>query len=133
MQELLQKTEADLATMGEERDSASKMRMFLTRLTMAFNQLVTSALNGTYDDVDIVFFNLYEKHRPRRLRATIQNLNTKFADTMRESGAKRRVVTDVEDDLSDAESNEDNAGQMLVSEKDMKRWVAEVNTTPSRV
>ncbi|KIW36744.1 uncharacterized protein PV06_11040 [Exophiala oligosperma] len=126
VQELLQKTEADLATMGEERDSASKMRMFLTRLTMAFNQLVTSALNGTYDDVDIVFFNLYEKHRPRRLRATIQNLNTKFADTMRERGAKRRVVTDVEDDLSEAESNEDNAGQMLVSEKDMKRWVAEV-------
>ncbi len=55
---LLTKSDADLALMGEGRGSASKMRMFLTRGAMAFNQLVTSALNGTYDDVDMTFFNL---------------------------------------------------------------------------
>ncbi|KAK5201682.1 hypothetical protein LTR41_012124, partial [Exophiala xenobiotica] len=46
VRELLTRTEADLATMGEERDSASKMRMFLTRLAMAIDQAVTSTLNG---------------------------------------------------------------------------------------
>lgn len=133
VRELLRKTESDLATMGEEGDNASKMRMFLTRLTMSFNQLVTSALNGTYDDVDMAFFNNYEKYRSHRLRATVQNLNTKFADTMRDRGAKRRVVADLEDDHSDAESNEDDDGQVLVSEKNMKRWVGEVDCTPVRV
>ncbi|KIW22041.1 uncharacterized protein PV07_12559 [Cladophialophora immunda] len=126
VRELLTKTDADLATMGEERDSPSKMRMFLTRLAMSFDQLVTSALNGTYDDVDMTFFNLEEKHRSHRLRATVQDLNTKYADTMRDRGAKRRVVAASEDDCSDTESTEDDDGQILVSEKGMKRWVSEV-------
>lgn len=121
VRELLHKTEADLATMSEERDSALKMRMFLTRLAMAFDQLVASALNGTYDDVDMTFFNLHEKHTSHLLWATVQNLNTKFADTMRDRGAKPRVVVSSEDNYSDTELAEDDDGQILVSENDMKR------------
>ncbi|KAK5215354.1 hypothetical protein LTR72_011590 [Exophiala xenobiotica] len=123
VRELLHKTEADLATMSEERDSALKMRMFLTRLAMAFDQLVASALNGTYDDVDMTFFNLHEKHTSHLLWATVQNLNTKFADTMRDRGAKPRVVVSSEDNYSDTELAEDDDGQILVSENDMKRRV----------
>ncbi|EXJ61698.1 dynamin GTPase [Cladophialophora yegresii CBS 114405] len=126
VRKLLDKTESNLATMGEERDSPSKMRMLLTRLAMAFHQLVTSTLNGTYDDIDVTFFAPDNERMSRRLRATVQNLNTEFADAMRERGAKRRITTASEDSPHDSESNESHNGQMLVTETEMKSWIRQV-------
>ncbi|EXJ73554.1 uncharacterized protein A1O5_03315 [Cladophialophora psammophila CBS 110553] len=123
VRELLQKTESDLANMGEERDSPSKMRMFLTRLAMAFHQRVTSGLNGTYDDIDMAFFASHHQHPSHRLRATVQNLNTKFAETMRERGGKRRVVSD---DQSDIDLDEHDNVQIVLSKNQMKMWIREV-------
>ncbi|KAK5548613.1 hypothetical protein LTR46_011962 [Exophiala xenobiotica] len=74
----------------------------------------------------MTFFNLEENHRSHRLRATVQDLNTIFADTMRDRGAERRVVPDSQDDYSDTESTQDDDGQILASEKDVKKWVSEV-------
>ena len=126
VRKLLDKTEADLATMGEERDSPSKMRMLLTRLAMTFYQLVSSTLNGTYDDIDMSFF-VSKENISRRLRARIQNLNTEFADMVRDRGAKRRIVADSEgDEQSGSESDESDEGQMLVTEKEMKSWIRQV-------
>ncbi|KAK5210622.1 hypothetical protein LTR72_012419, partial [Exophiala xenobiotica] len=71
----------------------------------------------------MTFFNLEENHRSHRLRATVQDLNTIFADTMRDRGAERRVVPDSQDDYSDTESTQDDDGQILASEKDVKKWV----------
>jgi hypothetical protein len=126
VRKLLEKTESDLLTMGEERDTPSKMRMSLTRLAMTFHQLVTSTLNGTYDDINMSFFASDNDRTSRRLRATVQNLNTEFSDEMRECGAKRRIVTASEPDQSDAESSESVNDQILVTEKEMKGWIRQV-------
>lgn len=119
--------------MGEERDSPSKMRMFLTRLAMAFHKLVTSALNGTYDDVDTSFSVPHDERGVRRLRATIENLDAQLADTMRDRGAKRRMVADSDgphsaDDVphTDDESSGSNGGQVRVSRKEMRVWIRQV-------
>jgi hypothetical protein len=92
-------------------------------MAMAFHQRVTSGLNGTYDDIDMAFFASHHEDRSHRLRATVQNLNTKFADTMRERGAKRRIVSD---DESDMDMNERNDGQIVLSRNQMKMWIREV-------
>ncbi|KIW65525.1 hypothetical protein, variant, partial [Phialophora macrospora] len=126
VRKLLEQTEFNLVTMGEERDSPYKMRMLLTRLAMAFHQLVTSTLNGTYDDLDKSFFASDNEHMSRRLRANIQNLNTQFADTMRERGAKRRITTASEGDQDDSESSESDEDQILVTETEMKGWIRQV-------
>jgi hypothetical protein len=127
VRKLLERTESDLAKMGEERDSPSKMRMLLTRWAMAFHQLVTSTLNGTYDDNDMSFFVTGSGNTSRRLRARIQNLNSDFADTVRDRGAKRRIVTvSEEDEQWGPESDQSQDGQILVTEKEMKSWIRQV-------
>lgn len=130
VQKLLTRTELELSSMGEKRDSPSKVRMFLTRLAMSFHRLVTSALNGTYDDTDLSFFSRDSCDPARRLRALIQNLNTKFAESIRVEGAKRKVVPETEpesDGNSGSESSDHDSGhQILVTEREMKEWIREV-------
>lgn len=95
---------------------------------MTFYQLVSSTLNGIYEDIDMSFF-VSKENISRRLRARIQNLNTEFADTVRDRGAKRRIVTDSEgDEQSGSESDESEEGQMLVTEKEMKSWIRQVSS-----
>ena len=125
---LMKKTEAAIEALGEERPTTGHLRIFLSRLAMRFHGLTTSALNGTYHEVDSVFFSNHDKDKhSTRLRASVHLLNTKFSDNMSHSGQKRKVVErdlnadcDVEDVLEDS--------QLLVTKSEMKAWVKEVSS-----
>lgn len=50
-------------------------------MAMQFHSLTTSALNGTYHEVDATFFSeIDDKSRSRRLRAVAHQLNSSFAE-----------------------------------------------------
>ena len=141
---LLEKVELDAATLGDERPTAGQRRMFLSRLAMRFHGLTTSALNGTYHEADIIFFDVLDKDNSTRLRAMIHKLNTEFADHMRDYGEKRKIVTASErtrltmqedsheenngDEWRDSASKEQDNSQLLVTQSEMKEWIKEVSS-----
>jgi len=131
---LMRKTEEELAALGEERTSVGHMRLFLSRLGMELHTLSTSALNGTYQESDSIFFARSNDAEPSfRLRAAIHRLNTSFSDHMRNHGEKRKLTTieEWQSDETATESSEDKGsnvvdGQILVSESQMRKWVRSV-------
>jgi len=132
IRQLISTTEKDLLTLGEERPSIGHMRLFLSRISMRFHILTTSALNGTYHEVDSEFFKENEHQTSTRLRATIHRLNTSFSDKMREKGAKRVIVPKHLDALSTSNSepgdlNEGIDDQIQVTKEEMNEWVQGVS------
>lgn len=122
---LLANTEAQLATLGDERPSPAHMRMFLTRRSMEFHGLVQSALDGNYHERDAEFFR---DNHTTRLRAEVHRLNGSFATEMRENGQKRKLsdLTSPED-RSDQESESDSeTGPLLVTMQELTAWVKRV-------
>lgn len=115
---LMDQTNQEIYSLGDERSTVADIRTFLTKLSMRFNGFVQSALNGTYYEVDSVFFGELDS---TRLRARVQDLNSGFSDSMRISGAKRKVV-----DRPSNPSEELGDGQLFVTEEDMKEWVKKV-------
>lgn len=85
--------------MGEERPDLSRMRLFLSRLSMAFHRLISAALTGGYHDADSRFFPAIDDDEVccTRLRALIHQLNIDFARDMRVNGMKRKIVTNPSD------------------------------------
>ena len=80
-----------LARLGPNRDALDKQRLFLLQISQEFQGISKAALDGSYGHS---FFG-----EPRsvdgytkRLRAVIQNLNVKFAESIRLRGQQRRVV-----------------------------------------
>lgn len=142
---LLKKTEMEIEALGDERQTIGHLRMFLSRIAMRFHGLTTSALNGTYHEMDSSFFSGQDRSGSSiRLRASVHLLNTNFSDEMRQNGQKRKVVeSEVEVDSEaevlerevDANSSDEKSlsdAQLLVTECEMKTWVKEVSTqTPS--
>lgn len=89
----MKKTEVAIEALGEERPTVGHLRMFLSRLAMRFHGLIASALNGTYHEMDSVFFRHHDNDRQStRLRALVHLLNTKFSDHMRQNGQKRKII-----------------------------------------
>ncbi|KAK2759881.1 hypothetical protein FQN54_002615 [Arachnomyces sp. PD_36] len=115
---LMAQTERDICNLGEERPTVAGIRVFLTSLSMRFNGLIQSALNGTYHETNSDFFSGSDS---TRLRARVHQMNTKFSDTMRDYGAQRKVVGGKY--LSE---KVDVACQASVTEQSMKEWVKEV-------
>ena len=138
---LMKKTEMEIEALGDERQTIAHLRLFLSRIAIRFHSIITSALNGTYHEMDSIFFS---DQNPRessaRLRASVHLLNTGFSHEMRHNGQKRKVVVHREEFNSDHEviesevdaspSNEEsfNKAQLLVTESEMKAWVKEVRS-----
>ncbi|RFU28102.1 hypothetical protein B7463_g8219, partial [Scytalidium lignicola] len=123
---LIAKTEQEIAALGEERPTIGHIRLFLSRVATRFDNLVTSALNGTYHEADSVFFGRHDEEHSTRLRSVVHQRNTEFADYMRDNGQKRKIVTNRESDDSPEEEEEADEDQILVTESEMKTWVKEV-------
>lgn len=131
---LLESTEEAITLLGDERPSAGHHRMFLSRIAMHLHNLIISALNGAYHEVDAKFFEQVNLEDSTRLRALVHRRNTEFADFMRDFGEKRKVIQHQSpDDETDFESDEeDDNPQILVTESKMKAWVKEVCDYPDR-
>lgn len=101
---LLKSTEKSLAGLGEERPTASHMRMFLSRLAMRYYNLTNAALIGDYDSSDFEFFNV-SSSESRRLRAFVHSVNTNFSNKMRLQGSTVKIVPGLANDTTALEVN----------------------------
>ncbi|KAF2229407.1 Dynamin family protein [Viridothelium virens] len=91
----LSKTESELSALGAKRATIAEQRQLLTAISMEFYELVSSAVMGHYEQA---FFgpidtktSLSATTNLRRLRAVVQDLNLKFAKSMRFRGHKYSV------------------------------------------
>ena len=131
---LISRTADDLAALGEECPTPGHMRIFLSRIAMQFHRLVTAALHGDYHGVDAAFFEATDQAADHiRLRALAHNLNTDFADEMRERGQTMIVVPDADSESDGHESaSEDLPGiPHRVSREEMNAFVMKVCLSPA--
>ncbi|KAL7795108.1 P-loop containing nucleoside triphosphate hydrolase protein [Trichoderma ceciliae] len=127
IKKMLAVREVELKSLGDARPTVDLIRAFLTGLSMRFYELLQAALDGNYHSVDAAFFSESENSR---LRARVQEKNTKFAGYMRESGQRRKFKADAESENSvpESDNSEDHklageTGQILVSKTEMMQWV----------
>jgi hypothetical protein len=127
---LLKSTEKSISGLGEERPTASHMRMFLSRLAMRYHNLTNAALIGDYDASELEFFNT-SSSESRRLRAFVHSVNTKFSDRMRLEGTPVKVVSELDvgdedleiGDLQELAICQDHIHQRSVSDAKFTEWI----------
>lgn len=85
---LLKKTQDELHELGEKRSTIADQRFFLSKLSTEFHRIIEAALSGTYQDATSDFFGYGDKLPQTRLRARLHELNSLFADYMRERSQK---------------------------------------------
>lgn len=88
----MKNTRFNLCKLGEPRTTILEQRLYLIRVSQAFQSLVNSAINGTYSDDFFGDANTMIGYQ-KRIRAVIQNLNQKFADRLREHGHAYNIVS----------------------------------------
>jgi hypothetical protein len=130
---LLKSTEKSLAGLGEERPTASHMRMFLSRLAMRYHNLTNAALIGDYDSSECEFFNV-SSTESRRLRAFVHSVNTDFSNKMRVQGSTVKIVpglvndaTDLEVDLQKVAARQGPIKQISMTDARFTQWVKHVS------
>lgn len=130
---LLRSTERSLAGLGEERPTASHMRMFLSRLAMRYHNLTNAALNGDYDSSEFEFFNV-SSLESRRLRAFVHSVNTEFSNKMRLKGTTVNIVSGSTEDTPDLEAEfqviatrQGRIKQISMTDAKFTRWVKHVS------
>lgn len=126
---LMSRTADDIAALGEERPTPRHMRIFLSRVAMHFHRLVTAALHGDYHGVDEAFFEATDEATDHiRLRALVHNLNTDFADDMRERGQTMIVVSGLDSgsDGHESASEDSNGIPRRISQDEMRAFVMKV-------
>ncbi|KAL2856524.1 P-loop containing nucleoside triphosphate hydrolase protein [Aspergillus pseudoustus] len=115
---LLNQTNDELFDLGMERSSPNQIRVYLTRVSNDFHNLVKAAVEGAYAGHDALFFRINNDDIHVRLRAAIHMENNDFAAYMRQHSEKRKVVA--EDHLETAEVED---GQLLVTDGEMMSWI----------
>ncbi|KAI9932556.1 hypothetical protein MW887_008798 [Aspergillus wentii] len=118
---LLNELNEELAELGTERSTPSQIRVYLSRISSEFYNLVKAGVDGAYEGRDAGFFRMGTDDLSCRLRAAVHIENERFARYMRTDGEKRKVVED--GDLAEAETAD---GQLLVSEAEMTAWVRQI-------
>ncbi|KAA8641672.1 putative dynamin GTPase [Aspergillus tanneri] len=119
--QLLNKINKELMNLGAERTSPAQIRMYLTRISTDFQNLVRAGVEGVYGSRDAFFHEITNENEFHRLRAVIHIENGKFSNYMREHGQKRRVVS-----AEDQEDVEPESGQILVTEEEMSMWIKKI-------
>lgn len=131
----------ELKQMGEKRSTYAEQLRFLTSLSIQYQNIVRSAVDGHYEHS---FFESIdttrgfdESRNRRRVRAAVQHLNLQFASQMRQYGHRYRIWatkesagTDSQDDSQQQELLEQyaeaSALQETISREDAVKWVMEV-------
>ncbi|EAW11456.1 putative dynamin GTPase [Aspergillus clavatus NRRL 1] len=116
---LLNNVNDELAGLGEERSSPNQIRVYLTRISSDFQNLIKAGVEGEYTGRDASFFIVDGENMYVRLRAAVHRENEAFASYMRNNSEKRRVVTEAE---TDTEAEE---GQILVTDEQLMSWIEE--------
>ncbi|KAL3466423.1 P-loop containing nucleoside triphosphate hydrolase protein [Aspergillus heterothallicus] len=117
--ELPEVREDELGDLGEERSSPSQIRVYLTKISSDFQNLIKAGLEGAYNGCDASFFVVDGKDMIVRLRAAVHKENESFASYMRQHSEKRKVVAEMKI-KNTAEAEED---QILLTNKQMMSWI----------
>lgn len=127
LRELLKQSSQELSALGTERNTASQIRMYLTRISADFHALLQAGIDGNYGGRDATFFEARDGAFGNRLRAMVHLENEKFANCMRDYGQKRKIVSSEDIDSSEEAPSSDNEDQILVSKEGMAAWVRQVS------
>ncbi|KAM5476907.1 hypothetical protein MauCBS54593_000178 [Microsporum audouinii] len=99
---LLEGAQNEINELGEERTNVQGQRLFLSRLSMEFCNLIQAATGGTYHGRFSEFFNREtESIFTNRIRARVHHLNNEFADFMRSKAHKYDLERHGNDDNKD--------------------------------
>jgi hypothetical protein len=133
IKQLIKRTEEDIMSLGEERTTLGQLRMFLSKVAMRFHSVATAALHGDYYTADSAFFVDLDDSAPYlRLRVFVYNVNTTFANNIREHGQTMKVVPNIATDYVEQDYAEvpevDSSGQIYVTEEEMKEFVLGVSS-----
>ncbi|KAH1404473.1 hypothetical protein KXX22_001913 [Aspergillus fumigatus] len=106
-----------LEKLGEPRMTEEEQRSYLFHCSQSFQNLVNSAVEGTYSDT---FFEnaKSETGYKRRIRAVVQNLNEQFTSRMKRKGHYYEI-----DDEVDDEDDDSLGGQVSISREHYIRHV----------
>jgi GTP-binding protein EngB required for normal cell division len=137
MRELQQKSQTRLQSYGQARESATEVRIYLSRLAMDINNLCALAMQGNYSSNDF-FANSTNDIPVTRLRAQIHSLHAGYSDRMRSNGAKYTVVQrSSSPQESEGESESESEGeavdnfemeQLDVSQEYFDEWIKRVRS-----
>jgi len=115
--------------LGDSRTSISECRLYLTQLSLKYQDICKSAIKGHYEgsyflrDLDPAF-SLGSASTLRRTRAVVQFLNSEFSNNLRINGHKYKIS--MENDLGDsnmATMKTVGAPQAMTREEALK-WVS---------
>lgn len=137
LSELVERCERELVDLGEERDTPLSQKLYLSKLSMRFCELVRFSIDGRYHDYGSQFFE-HDRDNPlqNRLRARVHLLNTDFAGFMRDSSPKRLVTKgEAASNVVSFEFDLDSNGHHLialgkpkyVSVEEFNEWVMSVS------
>jgi hypothetical protein len=120
---------AELGELGTERKSPSQVRMYLTKISTRYYNLVRAGVEGSYGGRDAAFFEGSDEQLFVRLRAAIHVENERFSNVMWEYGEKRRVVSSNKADAESVESKnpEGLEDQLEVTSEEMLEWIRQVS------
>jgi hypothetical protein len=130
---LLKSTEKSISALGEERPTASHMRMYLSRVAMRYHNLTSAALIGSYDSSEFDFFNV-SSLKSRRLRAFVHSVNMDFSNKMQFQGSMVKIVPESTDDTTgpdvdfrEVTTRQGPVEQIPMTDARFNRWVKHVS------
>ena len=112
----LAESRTQMEIMGRPRATAQECKSYLTQLSLDYYEICKAAVDGHYEGD---FFNLktdqvFSHTSPvsiRRLRAVVQNMNTKFSDTLRAQGHKYHLAQLNNLEATDEENVEESSAK----------------------
>ncbi|KAI1919976.1 hypothetical protein LOZ65_004255 [Ophidiomyces ophidiicola] len=119
---LLERTQAELHDLGEERLTIGDQRIFLSQLSMDLQGIMQAALDGSYQTPSSDFFGYgAEGASHRRLRARFHELNGLFAAYMRQRSQKRKICSPpLQMEAGETSDNKESGDQSEESEEEIK-------------
>lgn len=118
---LLRETNEELDQLRTERKSPNQIRIFLTKISTSYYNIIQAGINGSYGGRDATFFEIRDGQVSVRLRAAIHMENEKFSDYIREYGERRKIVPNDHPDAGD-----EKEGQLFVTKEEMFNWIEKV-------
>ncbi|KAJ5970718.1 uncharacterized protein N7479_000636 [Penicillium vulpinum] len=93
LDKIILKNQSELAKLNIPRETIHQRKALLFNLSSAFQRITQQALNGMYTDDFFAILDESESkvHDPRRLRATLRDLNEDFADIMEIAGCRQYI------------------------------------------
>jgi GTPase SAR1 family protein len=134
LSQALDDSNTELAALGSPRTNAKDCKEYLTQLSVGFHRVCAAANEGHYEGPSFRYdtnevFSAKSRASVRRLRATIQKMNARFSDVLREEGHSYHIAMsdDPRDDIDLSLSVSSPASKPVrLSRSQAHSWVSDV-------